>query len=147
MATLKVLQTNKNKTPPLLNNADSSLVQISGNNNSFMLFLIFTGVSLRVEPTLQLGLTLPGEISPLSTHPSGETLEESMARLEKGLVTGTLLLHFEVGPCECFTACVTWRVCVCIADNCHLCMCLCVLLLTEVVQKERRNVNVLCKAV
>lgn len=53
------------------------------------------GVSLRVEPTLQLGLTLPGEISPLSTHPSGETLEESMARLEKGLVTGTLLLHFE----------------------------------------------------
>lgn len=55
------------------------------------------GVSLRVEPTLQLGegLTLPGEISPLSAQPSGETLEESMTRLEKGLVTGTLLLHFE----------------------------------------------------
>ncbi|KTF86459.1 hypothetical protein cypCar_00009834, partial [Cyprinus carpio] len=58
---------------------------------------LFTGVSLRVEPTLQLGegLTLPGEISPLSAQPSGETLEESMTRLEKGLVTGTLLLHFE----------------------------------------------------
>uniref|UniRef100_A0A8C2PQE3 protein-tyrosine-phosphatase n=1 Tax=Cyprinus carpio TaxID=7962 RepID=A0A8C2PQE3_CYPCA len=41
------------------------------------------------------GLTLPGEISPLSAQPSGETLEESMTRLEKGLVTGTLLLHFE----------------------------------------------------
>uniref|UniRef100_A0A672SHT9 Trichohyalin-like n=1 Tax=Sinocyclocheilus grahami TaxID=75366 RepID=A0A672SHT9_SINGR len=41
------------------------------------------------------GLTLPGEISPLSTQPSGETPEESMTRLEKGLVTGTLLLHFE----------------------------------------------------
>uniref|UniRef100_A0A673JM34 protein-tyrosine-phosphatase n=1 Tax=Sinocyclocheilus rhinocerous TaxID=307959 RepID=A0A673JM34_9TELE len=41
------------------------------------------------------GLTLPGEISPLSTQPSGETLEESMTRLERGLVTGTLLLHFE----------------------------------------------------
>uniref|UniRef100_A0A673JIB7 protein-tyrosine-phosphatase n=1 Tax=Sinocyclocheilus rhinocerous TaxID=307959 RepID=A0A673JIB7_9TELE len=55
------------------------------------------GVSLRAEPTLQLGegLTLPGEISPLSTQPSGETLEESMTRLERGLVTGTLLLHFE----------------------------------------------------
>uniref|UniRef100_A0A671MC05 protein-tyrosine-phosphatase n=1 Tax=Sinocyclocheilus anshuiensis TaxID=1608454 RepID=A0A671MC05_9TELE len=55
------------------------------------------GVSLRAEPTLQLGegLTLPGEISSLSTQPSGETLEESMSRLEKGLVTGTLLLHFE----------------------------------------------------
>uniref|UniRef100_A0A672SFD0 protein-tyrosine-phosphatase n=1 Tax=Sinocyclocheilus grahami TaxID=75366 RepID=A0A672SFD0_SINGR len=55
------------------------------------------GVSLRAEPTLQLGegLTLPGEISPLSTQPSGETPEESMTRLEKGLVTGTLLLHFE----------------------------------------------------
>ncbi|ROL47774.1 Tyrosine-protein phosphatase non-receptor type 3 [Anabarilius grahami] len=55
------------------------------------------GVSLRAEPTLQLGegLTLPGEISPLSTQPSGETLEESMTRLERGLVTGTLLLQFE----------------------------------------------------
>uniref|UniRef100_A0A673M4Z3 protein-tyrosine-phosphatase n=1 Tax=Sinocyclocheilus rhinocerous TaxID=307959 RepID=A0A673M4Z3_9TELE len=55
------------------------------------------GVSLRVEPTLQLGegLALPGEISPLSAQPSGETLEESMTRLERGLVTGTLLLHFE----------------------------------------------------
>uniref|UniRef100_A0A8C1SQG1 protein-tyrosine-phosphatase n=1 Tax=Cyprinus carpio TaxID=7962 RepID=A0A8C1SQG1_CYPCA len=55
------------------------------------------GVSLRAEPTLQLGegLTLPCEISPLSTQPSGETLEESMTRLERGLVTGTLLLHFE----------------------------------------------------
>uniref|UniRef100_A0A8C1C8H7 protein-tyrosine-phosphatase n=1 Tax=Cyprinus carpio carpio TaxID=630221 RepID=A0A8C1C8H7_CYPCA len=41
------------------------------------------------------GLTLPCEISPLSTQPSGETLEESMTRLERGLVTGTLLLHFE----------------------------------------------------
>ncbi|XP_043118008.1 tyrosine-protein phosphatase non-receptor type 3 isoform X2 [Puntigrus tetrazona] len=55
------------------------------------------GVSLRVEPTLQLGegLTLPGEIAPLSAKPSGETIEESMSRLERGLVTGTLLLHFE----------------------------------------------------
>uniref|UniRef100_A0A671MSW5 protein-tyrosine-phosphatase n=1 Tax=Sinocyclocheilus anshuiensis TaxID=1608454 RepID=A0A671MSW5_9TELE len=55
------------------------------------------GVSLRVEPTLQLGegLALPGEISPLSAQPSGEMLEESMTRLERGLVTGTLLLHFE----------------------------------------------------
>uniref|UniRef100_A0A673M7Z2 protein-tyrosine-phosphatase n=1 Tax=Sinocyclocheilus rhinocerous TaxID=307959 RepID=A0A673M7Z2_9TELE len=41
------------------------------------------------------GLALPGEISPLSAQPSGETLEESMTRLERGLVTGTLLLHFE----------------------------------------------------
>ncbi|RXN30416.1 tyrosine- phosphatase non-receptor type 3-like protein [Labeo rohita] len=55
------------------------------------------GVSLRAEPTLQLGegLTLPGEISSLSIQPSGETLDESMTRLERGLVTGTLLLHFE----------------------------------------------------
>ncbi|XP_026084293.1 tyrosine-protein phosphatase non-receptor type 3-like isoform X1 [Carassius auratus] len=55
------------------------------------------GVSLRAEPTLQLGegLPLPGEISPLSTQPSEETLEESMTRLERGLVTGTLLLQFE----------------------------------------------------
>uniref|UniRef100_A0A671MUE0 protein-tyrosine-phosphatase n=1 Tax=Sinocyclocheilus anshuiensis TaxID=1608454 RepID=A0A671MUE0_9TELE len=41
------------------------------------------------------GLALPGEISPLSAQPSGEMLEESMTRLERGLVTGTLLLHFE----------------------------------------------------
>ncbi|KAA0703307.1 Tyrosine-protein phosphatase non-receptor type 3 [Triplophysa tibetana] len=55
------------------------------------------GVSLRAEPTLQLGdgLTLPGEISPMSSRPLGETLEESMTRLERGLVTGTLLLQFE----------------------------------------------------
>ncbi|XP_065116918.1 tyrosine-protein phosphatase non-receptor type 3 [Paramisgurnus dabryanus] len=53
------------------------------------------GVSLRAEPTLQLGLTLPGEISPMCSRTSGETLEESMTRLEKGLVTGTLLLQFE----------------------------------------------------
>uniref|UniRef100_A0A8C1XG21 protein-tyrosine-phosphatase n=1 Tax=Cyprinus carpio TaxID=7962 RepID=A0A8C1XG21_CYPCA len=48
-----------------------------------------------VDVHLGEGLTLPGEISPLSAQPSGETLEESMTRLEKGLVTGTLLLHFE----------------------------------------------------
>uniref|UniRef100_A0A671N0Q8 protein-tyrosine-phosphatase n=1 Tax=Sinocyclocheilus anshuiensis TaxID=1608454 RepID=A0A671N0Q8_9TELE len=54
-------------------------------------------VRRKVEPTLQLGegLALPGEISPLSAQPSGEMLEESMTRLERGLVTGTLLLHFE----------------------------------------------------
>uniref|UniRef100_A0A8C1J1T0 Protein tyrosine phosphatase non-receptor type 3 n=1 Tax=Cyprinus carpio TaxID=7962 RepID=A0A8C1J1T0_CYPCA len=47
------------------------------------------------KPLNSEGLTLPCEISPLSTQPSGETLEESMTRLERGLVTGTLLLHFE----------------------------------------------------
>uniref|UniRef100_A0A671N0R8 protein-tyrosine-phosphatase n=1 Tax=Sinocyclocheilus anshuiensis TaxID=1608454 RepID=A0A671N0R8_9TELE len=31
----------------------------------------------------------------VSLRPSGEMLEESMTRLERGLVTGTLLLHFE----------------------------------------------------
>ncbi|TRY84566.1 hypothetical protein DNTS_001311 [Danionella cerebrum] len=53
------------------------------------------GVSLRAENTLQLGLSISGDVSPLSARPIGETLEESMARLERGLVTGTLLLHFE----------------------------------------------------
>lgn len=36
---------------------------------------------------------------------------------------------------------------VCFADNCHPCMCMCVLLLSEVAQEERGNVNVLRKAV
>lgn len=66
-------------------------------SNELALLVRRKGVSLRAEPTLQLGegFTLPGEIAPLSTQPSVETLEESMTRLERGLVTGTLLLHFE----------------------------------------------------
>lgn len=84
---------------------------------------MFTGVSLRVEPTLQLGdgLTLPGEISPMSIRPPGETLEESMTRLERGLVTGTLLLQFEVRTCYSAHG-VSWCACMCFA-NCYPSMC------------------------
>ncbi|XP_036414108.1 tyrosine-protein phosphatase non-receptor type 3 [Colossoma macropomum] len=55
------------------------------------------GVSLRAEAPLQLGggLNLQEEMAPPLSHPSGETLEESMARLERGLTSGTLLLQFE----------------------------------------------------
>uniref|UniRef100_A0A8B9HEV1 protein-tyrosine-phosphatase n=1 Tax=Astyanax mexicanus TaxID=7994 RepID=A0A8B9HEV1_ASTMX len=37
----------------------------------------------------------PEEMPPPPSHPSGESLEESMARLEKGLSSGTLLMQFE----------------------------------------------------
>uniref|UniRef100_A0A8B9HD44 protein-tyrosine-phosphatase n=1 Tax=Astyanax mexicanus TaxID=7994 RepID=A0A8B9HD44_ASTMX len=55
------------------------------------------GISLRAEPTLQIGggLNLQEEMPPPPSHPSGESLEESMARLEKGLSSGTLLMQFE----------------------------------------------------
>ncbi|XP_066529806.1 tyrosine-protein phosphatase non-receptor type 3 [Hoplias malabaricus] len=55
------------------------------------------GVSLRAETSLQLGggLILQEEMPPSPSHPSGETLEESMARLDRGLTSGTLLLQFE----------------------------------------------------
>lgn len=79
---------------------------------------MFTGVSLRAEPTLQLGdgLTLPSEISPMSSRPPGETLEESMTRLERGLVTGTLLLQFEVRICYSAYG-MSWFACMCIANR------------------------------
>uniref|UniRef100_A0A8B9HDP9 protein-tyrosine-phosphatase n=1 Tax=Astyanax mexicanus TaxID=7994 RepID=A0A8B9HDP9_ASTMX len=41
------------------------------------------------------GLNLQEEMPPPPSHPSGESLEESMARLEKGLSSGTLLMQFE----------------------------------------------------
>ncbi|KAI4883616.1 hypothetical protein NFI96_000836 [Prochilodus magdalenae] len=58
------------------------------------------GVSLRVETPLQLGggLNLQEEMPSPVSHPSGETLEESMARLERGLNSGTLLMQFETEP-------------------------------------------------
>ena len=59
---------------------------------------LFTGTSFRADTPLQLvgGLNLQEEMAPPLSHPSGETLEESMARLERGLTSGTLLLQFEV---------------------------------------------------
>lgn len=74
---------------------------------------MFTGVSLRAEPTLQLGdgLVLPSEISPMHSRPPGETLEESMTRLEKGLITGTLLLQFEVWHVPVFMECFGLHAC------------------------------------
>lgn len=80
---------------------------------------------MRAEPTLQLGegLALPGKISPLSTQPSGETLEESMTRLERGLVTGTLLLQFEVGEWKHFTACLSWHLCALLIIVIRACVC------------------------
>ncbi|XP_030639282.1 tyrosine-protein phosphatase non-receptor type 3 [Chanos chanos] len=55
------------------------------------------GVTMRVEAPLQFdsGLSFPGDLPPSPQRPSGETLEESMARLERGLHSGTLLLQFE----------------------------------------------------
>lgn len=112
---------------------------------------MFTGVSLRVEPTLQLGdgLTLPGEISPMSIRTPGETLGESMTRLERGLVTGTLLLQFEVRTCYSAHG-VSWCACMCFA-NCYPSMCVCefvcVLLLAEIGQEESRNVVFMRSAV
>ncbi|XP_046689647.1 tyrosine-protein phosphatase non-receptor type 3 [Silurus meridionalis] len=55
------------------------------------------GVSLRAETTLQFpgSFGIQGEIPPSPSHPSGETLQESMARLERGLTSGTLLMQFE----------------------------------------------------
>lgn len=105
---------------------------------------LFTGVSLRVEPTLQLGegLTLPGEISPLSAQPSGETLEESMTRLEKGLVTGTLLLHFEVGACEYFTACLSWHVCALLIIVIRACVC--VFCYSQKLYRKKEGMSMCC---
>lgn len=59
---------------------------------------VFTGISLRAETQLQLpgSFSVPEEIPPSPGHPSGETLQESMSRLDKGLISGTLLMQFEV---------------------------------------------------
>ena len=65
------------------------------------------GVSLRAVPSLQidLGLSLLGDISQTASQAPGQSLEDSMSRLEKGVLTGTLLLQFEVrqkdGVCVC----------------------------------------------
>ncbi|KAG7317820.1 hypothetical protein KOW79_018855 [Hemibagrus wyckioides] len=55
------------------------------------------GVSLRAETSLQFPgrFNLPEEIPPSPGHPSGESLQESMNRLERGLNSGTLLLQFD----------------------------------------------------
>uniref|UniRef100_A0AAR2KR52 protein-tyrosine-phosphatase n=1 Tax=Pygocentrus nattereri TaxID=42514 RepID=A0AAR2KR52_PYGNA len=55
------------------------------------------GISLRAETPLQFGggLNLQEEMAPPLSYPSGETLEEAMVRLERGLTSGTLLLQFE----------------------------------------------------
>lgn len=55
------------------------------------------GVTVRAETTLQFGggLNLIEETPPSPSHPSGESLDESMIRLERGLASGTLLLQFE----------------------------------------------------
>lgn len=59
---------------------------------------VFTGISLRAETPLQFpgSFSLQEEIPPSPGHPSGETLHESMTRLERGLTSGTLLMQFEV---------------------------------------------------
>uniref|UniRef100_A0AAR2KI19 protein-tyrosine-phosphatase n=1 Tax=Pygocentrus nattereri TaxID=42514 RepID=A0AAR2KI19_PYGNA len=58
------------------------------------------GISLRAETPLQFGggLNLQEEMAPPLSYPSGETLEEAMVRLERGLTSGTLLLQFETEP-------------------------------------------------
>ncbi|XP_062395371.1 tyrosine-protein phosphatase non-receptor type 3 isoform X1 [Sardina pilchardus] len=55
------------------------------------------GVSLRAVPSLQidLGLSMLGEISETANQAPGQSLEESMTRLERGVMTGTLLMQFE----------------------------------------------------
>ncbi|XP_060756127.1 tyrosine-protein phosphatase non-receptor type 3 isoform X2 [Neoarius graeffei] len=55
------------------------------------------GISLRAETALQFpgSFSLQEEIPPSPGHPSGETLHESMTRLERGLTSGTLLMQFE----------------------------------------------------
>ncbi|XP_027028180.2 tyrosine-protein phosphatase non-receptor type 3 isoform X1 [Tachysurus fulvidraco] len=55
------------------------------------------GVSLRAETSLQFpgSFSLQEEIPPSPGHPSGETLQESMNCLERGLTSGTLLMQFE----------------------------------------------------
>ncbi len=105
---------------------------------------LFAGVSLRVEPTLQLGegLTHPSEIYSLSAQPSRETLEESMTRLERGLVTGTLLLHFEVGACEYFTACLSWHVCALLIIVIRACAC--VFCYSQKLYKKKEGMSVCC---
>ncbi|XP_053343530.1 tyrosine-protein phosphatase non-receptor type 3 [Clarias gariepinus] len=55
------------------------------------------GISLRAEASLQFpgSFNLQDEIPPSPGHPSGESLEDSMTRLERGLTSGTLLMQFE----------------------------------------------------
>lgn len=74
---------------------------------------MFTGISLRAETQLQLpgSFTLEEDIPPSPGHPPGETLQESMTRLDRGLTSGTLLLKFEV-RCECVFL-TLFFVCVC----------------------------------
>lgn len=59
---------------------------------------VLVGVSLRAETSLPFPgrFNLPEEIPPSPGHPSGESLQESMNRLERGLNSGTLLLQFDV---------------------------------------------------
>uniref|UniRef100_A0AAR2IT19 protein-tyrosine-phosphatase n=1 Tax=Pygocentrus nattereri TaxID=42514 RepID=A0AAR2IT19_PYGNA len=54
-------------------------------------------VRRKAETPLQFGggLNLQEEMAPPLSYPSGETLEEAMVRLERGLTSGTLLLQFE----------------------------------------------------
>lgn len=61
-------------------------------------YCVFIGISLRAETPLQFpgSFSLQEEIPPSPAHPSGETLHESMTRLERGLNSGTLLMKFEV---------------------------------------------------
>ncbi|KAK1806650.1 hypothetical protein P4O66_005157 [Electrophorus voltai] len=55
------------------------------------------GVSVRAETTVQFsGASLQDETPPPPSHPIGETLEDAMGRLERTLLSGTLLMQFEV---------------------------------------------------
>ncbi|XP_076868824.1 tyrosine-protein phosphatase non-receptor type 3 isoform X1 [Brachyhypopomus gauderio] len=54
------------------------------------------GVSVRAETMVQVsGPSLQDETQPPPSHPSGETLEDTMNRLERALLSGTLLMQFE----------------------------------------------------
>ncbi|TSK20251.1 Tyrosine-protein phosphatase non-receptor type 3 [Bagarius yarrelli] len=55
------------------------------------------GISVRAETSLQFAgsFSFQEEVPPSPGHPSGETLQESMNRLERGLTSGTLLMQFE----------------------------------------------------
>lgn len=67
--------------------------------NHLTLLLRRRGVSLRAVPSLQidLGLSLLGDVSPSppGSQAQEQSLEESMSRMERGILTGTLLLQFE----------------------------------------------------
>ncbi|KAL2083947.1 hypothetical protein ACEWY4_019465 [Coilia grayii] len=65
--------------------------------NHLTLLLRRRGVSLRAVPSLHidLGVSLLGEISETVNQASEQSLEESMSRMERGVLTGTLLMQFE----------------------------------------------------